>query len=185
MVQWLGLGALTPRGPGLVPGWGTNIPQAGQCGQKKKNLTTMPDSKCYKSWWWWCCGHLVKIQTLCTVTLNLCNLFICLFSLHQFLVVALGILHCGSWAPEYMGCIVEAPGRSCLVACGILVPPSRVEPVSPHCKADPQALDHQGSPLIHCSWIPSHVVLLPVPHKGHPWTLASGPFAHASICLPD
>ena len=38
MVQWLGLGALTPRGPGLVPGWGTNIPQAGQCGQKKKIL---------------------------------------------------------------------------------------------------------------------------------------------------
>ena len=38
MVQWLGLGALTPRGPGLVPGWGTNIPQAGQCGQKKKKI---------------------------------------------------------------------------------------------------------------------------------------------------
>ena len=38
MVQWLGLGAPTARGPGLVPVWGTNIPQAGQCGQKKKIL---------------------------------------------------------------------------------------------------------------------------------------------------
>ena len=48
------------------------------------------------------------------MTLNLCNLVIYLFSLHQFLVVARGILRCGSWAPEYMGSIVEAPGHSCL-----------------------------------------------------------------------
>ena len=27
-VQWLGLGALTARGPGLIPGWGAKIPHA-------------------------------------------------------------------------------------------------------------------------------------------------------------
>lgn len=37
VVQWLALCALTARDPSLVPVWGTNIPQAGQCGQKKKS----------------------------------------------------------------------------------------------------------------------------------------------------
>ena len=36
MVQWLGLGAFTVVGPGSVPGRGTKIPEATQCGQKKK-----------------------------------------------------------------------------------------------------------------------------------------------------
>ena len=27
-IQWLGLGAFTAMGPGLIPGWGTKIPQA-------------------------------------------------------------------------------------------------------------------------------------------------------------
>ena len=34
-VQWLGLWALTARGPGLIPGQGTKIPHATWCGQKK------------------------------------------------------------------------------------------------------------------------------------------------------
>ena len=36
MVQWLGLGAFTAKGPGSIPGWGTKNPQATWCGQKKK-----------------------------------------------------------------------------------------------------------------------------------------------------
>ena len=34
-VQRLGLRALTAKGPGSVPGQGTKIPQAVQCGQNK------------------------------------------------------------------------------------------------------------------------------------------------------
>ena len=34
MVQWLGLGALTARGPGSIPGQGTKILQAMWHGQK-------------------------------------------------------------------------------------------------------------------------------------------------------
>ena len=29
------------RGPGSVPGWGTKIPQAAQCGQKKKKVEAL------------------------------------------------------------------------------------------------------------------------------------------------
>ena len=36
VVQWLGLRASTAKGRGLIPGWGTKIPQAAWCGQKKK-----------------------------------------------------------------------------------------------------------------------------------------------------
>ena len=36
VVQWLGLGAFTAEGPGLIPGQGTKIPQVTQHGQKKK-----------------------------------------------------------------------------------------------------------------------------------------------------
>ena len=36
MVQWLGLYAFTAKGLGSIPGWGTKIPQAVWCGQKKK-----------------------------------------------------------------------------------------------------------------------------------------------------
>ena len=35
-VQWLGLGAFTAVGLGSIPGPGTKIPQAAQCGWKKK-----------------------------------------------------------------------------------------------------------------------------------------------------
>ena len=34
-VQWLRLGAFNAAGPGSIPGWGANIPQASWCGQKK------------------------------------------------------------------------------------------------------------------------------------------------------
>ena len=34
VVQWLGLSALTARGPGLIPGWGTKIPQVAWYSQK-------------------------------------------------------------------------------------------------------------------------------------------------------
>ena len=36
MVQWLGLHAFAAKGAGLYPGWGTKIPLATLCGQKKK-----------------------------------------------------------------------------------------------------------------------------------------------------
>ena len=36
-VQWLGLPYSTAEGAGLIPDWGTKIPQARRCGQKKKN----------------------------------------------------------------------------------------------------------------------------------------------------
>ena len=35
-VQWLGLWALTAGGLGSIPGRGTKIPQAAQCGQKQQ-----------------------------------------------------------------------------------------------------------------------------------------------------
>lgn len=34
-IQWLGLPALTSKGPDSVPGQDTKIPQAMQCGKKK------------------------------------------------------------------------------------------------------------------------------------------------------
>ena len=37
VVQWLGLSAFTPEGPGAIPGRGTKIPQATQHGEAKKN----------------------------------------------------------------------------------------------------------------------------------------------------
>ena len=37
-VQWLGCGALTARVLGLIPGWGTKIPQATQDDLKNKKL---------------------------------------------------------------------------------------------------------------------------------------------------
>ena len=36
VVQWLGLHALTAKGPGSIPGQGTKIPRAVRCGQKKE-----------------------------------------------------------------------------------------------------------------------------------------------------
>ena len=38
VVQWLGLCAFITEGLGSVPGWGTKILQAVQCGQKKKKV---------------------------------------------------------------------------------------------------------------------------------------------------
>ena len=35
MVQWLELHAFTVVGLGLIPDWGTRIPQVMQCGQKE------------------------------------------------------------------------------------------------------------------------------------------------------
>ena len=51
-VQWLGLRPSTAGGPGLIPGWGTKILQAVQCGQKK-----------YTSQW-----ILVYLQSCVTIT---------------------------------------------------------------------------------------------------------------------
>ena len=39
MVQWLGLGAFTARTWGLIPGWGTKVPQAVSYGQKTNKPT--------------------------------------------------------------------------------------------------------------------------------------------------
>ena len=37
VVQWLELQTFTAEGVGSVPGWGTKIPQAMQCSQKKSS----------------------------------------------------------------------------------------------------------------------------------------------------
>ena len=37
-VQWVGLLAFTAEGAGSILGWGTKIPQAAQCNQKKKKI---------------------------------------------------------------------------------------------------------------------------------------------------
>ena len=37
-VQWLTLHASTAQGTGLISGWGTKIPHAAQCGEKKKKI---------------------------------------------------------------------------------------------------------------------------------------------------
>ena len=37
-VQWLGLCDFTAKGSGSIPGWGTKIPQAVRCSQKKKKM---------------------------------------------------------------------------------------------------------------------------------------------------
>ena len=38
MIQWLESGAFSACGPVLIPGWGTEIPQAVQCGEFKKKV---------------------------------------------------------------------------------------------------------------------------------------------------
>ena len=44
-----------------------------------------------------------------------------------------GLSSCGTWAPEHAGAgsLVVARGRSCPVACVILVPQPGIEPTSP------------------------------------------------------
>ena len=39
VVQWLKLQASSAGGVGSIPGWGSKIPHAARCGQKKKNKT--------------------------------------------------------------------------------------------------------------------------------------------------
>ena len=51
VVQWLELCASSAGGPSSILGWGTKIPQAVQCGQKKKDLK--------KSW----CVHSLHART--------------------------------------------------------------------------------------------------------------------------
>ena len=36
VVQWLGLSTVIAVAPGSIPGWGTKIPQALRCGQKRR-----------------------------------------------------------------------------------------------------------------------------------------------------
>ena len=51
VVQWLRLHASNAGGMGSIPGWGTKIPHAMECGKKntkkqtKKTLTGNPDSQ--------------------------------------------------------------------------------------------------------------------------------------------
>ena len=40
-VQWLALGSFTAMGPGLIPGWGTKIPQVTWPKKKKKKINVM------------------------------------------------------------------------------------------------------------------------------------------------
>ena len=41
LVQWLRLHTSNAGGMGLIPGWGTKIPHAVRCGQKKKSILYM------------------------------------------------------------------------------------------------------------------------------------------------
>ena len=43
-VQWLGLCAFTAEGTGSITGWGTKIPQAARCSQKKKERKKNPQT---------------------------------------------------------------------------------------------------------------------------------------------
>ena len=49
-VQGLGLRALTAEGPGSIPGWGTKIPQASQCGEKIKKKKKKKSQKVHTVW---------------------------------------------------------------------------------------------------------------------------------------
>ena len=40
VVQWLGPGAFTGEGPGSIPGQGTEILEAAQCGQERKKVSS-------------------------------------------------------------------------------------------------------------------------------------------------
>ena len=40
-VQWLGHFPSIAGGMGSIPGWGTKVPHATQCGKKKKKVTTL------------------------------------------------------------------------------------------------------------------------------------------------
>ena len=74
-----------------------------------------------------------------------------------------GLSSCGTWHLENAGSAVVAWGLSCSAACGNPVPDQRLNLHSFHCKAVPQTLDHQGSPLIIFEiffWITHHVFLL-------------------------
>ena len=42
-----------------------------------------------------------------------------------------GLSSCGVRAPEHVGSVAAARGLSCPTACGILVPPPGIEPMSP------------------------------------------------------
>ena len=88
-VQWLGLCALTAKGPGLVPGWGTRIPRAAQCGQKKNKkssciamLRTIPDSSSIFS--------PQRTKSVFWLLLFFLNIYLFIW-LHQVLVAAHGI----------------------------------------------------------------------------------------------
>ena len=48
MVQWLGLHASTAGGNSLIPLWGTKIPHAMWCGQKKKSSLGKKKGGCRK-----------------------------------------------------------------------------------------------------------------------------------------
>ena len=52
MVQWLGLGAFTAKGPGSIPGQEIKILQAVGCGQKNKHKILEGNSKS-----WLCPAH--------------------------------------------------------------------------------------------------------------------------------
>ena len=49
VVQWLGLGALTPEGPGSIPGQEIKIPQDTRHSQKKKKRRKAIESQCIKA----------------------------------------------------------------------------------------------------------------------------------------
>ena len=61
-VQWLGLHALTVKGPDSVPGGGTKILQAEQCGQKREREREMLSRK-----------HASKYFMLFSSTKNYCS----------------------------------------------------------------------------------------------------------------
>ena len=49
VVLWLGFCAFTAEGPDSIPSWGTKIPRAALCGQKKKKRKRKKERDCHRA----------------------------------------------------------------------------------------------------------------------------------------
>ena len=110
VVRWLGLHAFTVGSPGLVPGWGANVPQAEQRSQKilsQKTSCFSPSS--------WISRSCPSRPALCQNPLRLCT-------------VLPASQHENVHAAE-AGLSLEAPGG--LLTCWVLVIPLHCGPRTP------------------------------------------------------
>ena len=80
-----------------------------------------------------------------------------------YLFLAASSLSCGTRAPQFMGSLVAAPGLSCPVACGILVPRPGIEPLFPALEGGFLTTGPPGQSLHRLlnSPLPHHVPLCP------------------------